>query len=481
MVLDFNDYVMKVSGHSFHDTNGYVTMRAPAATAEGAHVHHVICDTKEPEGGQNTVDHVNRVTSDNRRKNLRSARQCDQIANHDSRCDKREPPRDVQEIGLTELPRGISWDATQDCFTGFDISALQQLREVSGKSYDANGTKSTRCSVVEKLASCLSAVKDAMRAYHDFFPRESELQEHADRVRLLEEYRQIAAFCHQQRPELFDPPTATFGADDPNRMDFTEFVDYVLAKVCGILGISERDAASLGGPEDQAVAPSSPALTSTSDIMIREKSTSKGETILTVLDAKYLRVWEMKNAKGGSLVNWDASDQRIHVYPELRNAFPEVRTVFGDVSKILLGEFVHHILEGHPRRKDHTIVPVNQQRNDVRAANLEELPGTGKNHKASTVIPPAGVDIGMPYIPRGVSISVDRNAYVYVVSAEDKKRKVGFTASTASERFAKEVLPILHTACAGGEVEWALRNKLYQRVTEEYFQAISDANTDITH
>lgn len=475
MVISFDDYMTKLHGRSLHMINGYVGARMPQGPE---YVHRLILESFD-----DTVDHINRVKYDNRQSNLRVADMSDQNSNRDTRCDKKPPPQELLDIGITELPRGIRWDFSEARFTGYDISFLRDLRLASGKGVDCNGTKSSKCSLLEKFASCMVVTLEALHAYRAAFPKEATQSNafNMERIHRLDEYFQIATFCHEQRPTVFDAPSATAGMDDLSRMSLTEHVDFLLKKVCKQLAITPQQAAALGGPKDQVVTLSGPAsskeregATPPSNIIIREKSSSKGEVLLTLLDAKYLSIWERKNEKGASLVNWDASDQRIHVYPELCRAFPKIKQVFGDVTKISLGEFVYHVLEGNPRRADHTIVPMNQQRNDVRAANLEELPGIGKNYKASTVVPPPGVDIGMPYVPRGVSISMDRSAFLFSVSTADKKRKVGFTVHNAAKRFASEVLPLLQ-ASAGGVEEFNRRNKVYQLVTQEYFGAINKA------
>lgn len=470
-VMDYHEYLKLHEAH-FYNVNGYV---GTGGGANSIYVHSIICDITDILG-YDTVDHINRVKCDNRRKNLRPALQSEQNENRDTRNDKRAPPQELLDIGISTLPRGVRWDYSEARFTGSDIAILRDLRQATGRAYDAHGTKSARCNMLQKFASCLSAVKHALDAYATSFPDRREVAEmfNTERVQLLDSFKEIATFCHTERPAFFDAPALSVGSDDTSRMNFVEYVDFLLAEVCLVLGIPVMQAATLGGPMNQPVTLIVPVqvLDRAPEYVVRWKSDAKGERTFVVLDAKYTNVWEMVNSKGAPLVNWDAHDQRMHVYPELRDRFPLIGRILGDVSKFLLSEFVFHVLEGNPKHAGHVVVAFNQQRNDVRAANLLELPGEAKNYKAATVTPPDGMDIGMPYLPRGVSISADRSAYLFVVST-DKKHKIGFRADTAAKKFKAEVLPMLY-AHHGGEEAWNSRNMMYQKITKEYFEAARD-------
>lgn len=461
LIVDFEDYE-KIKGIPLWNKNGYVT------GTNTAYVHNTICQIDDAlyDSGYTSVDHINRVQSDNRRKNLCPALLCDVHANKQSRCDK-SPPQELLDMGISELPGGVRWDSTEQRFTGRDIPAFAKLRMASGKSYDANGTKSSLCSVPERFVSCLVRVRESMESYKDHFPDEHLFN--IKRAQLLEEYTAIAGFCHSQLPTIFDAP-----ARIPVEECLLDHVSRLLNNACETLGISVEQAASLGGPSVQTATLSA----ETAGVTVRRKSNGKGEVVLTVLDAEFSEVWERANSRGSALVNWDVSDQRIHLYPELCKAFPKIRTVFGQVSNILLGEFVFYILAGNERREEHTIVPMNQQRNDVRIANLEQLPGTSKNYKSSSVLPPPGINIGMAYLPRGVTICTDRASLVYVMSTGNRKRKFGFTPSTAAQKF-DSVISMLQASTEGGADEWDRRNEKYQRLTAEYFAAV-DSGTGAT-
>jgi hypothetical protein len=97
-----------------------------------------------------------------------------------------------------------------------------------------------------------------------------------------------------------------------------------------------------------------------------------------------------------------------------------------------------------------TVVPFNQVRADVRAANLIIAAGGGKSYKApKTFRPPDGVVVEHPegtplkYLPRGVTMCSDRNQIPFTVRLSPTAVKVNATALTASHQFRTLVVPEL--------------------------------------
>ena len=172
-------------------------------------------------------------------------------------------------------------------------------------------------------------------------------------------------------------------------------------------------------------------------------------------------------------INWDPEDLRIATSPELQRAYP--RSFPSGTAKQYLTVFIARELLGVAVDEGtHCVVPYNQIRADVRSANLLIAPGFGKNYKApKTLAPPTDVQLpaGMRYLPRGVTMCVDRNQIPFTVRlVPTAKAKVNATASTASAVFATSVVPIL-------EREWAVACQNFRFVSDMGDAVLTDWRT----
>ena len=152
----------------------------------------------------------------------------------------------------------------------------------------------------------------------------------------------------------------------------------------------------------------------------------------TLYDSKYHDVL--------SKLNWDPEDMRLATSPALRAVYP--RSFPPGVAKEFIASFVARELAGvQVDTETQSVVPFNQIRFDIRESNLLIANGTGKNYKApKTLKPPEGVvirfgddpDEVVEYLPRGVTMSADRNQIPFSSRMlPGKAIKVNATATTA--------------------------------------------------
>lgn len=160
------------------------------------YVHQVVTPN-EANDPSLSVDHINRITVDNRLCNLRLATVGEQNANKFQRCDKIPPVSNLIERGITYHPRGIRYDAGMERYV-IEHSATKRLTTPT----NLTGTRSTKMDHVAKF-------KDTLELYitilsEDKVFMEDDLPFAAYRKSLAEEYMAIMdaarAFDHEINP-----------------------------------------------------------------------------------------------------------------------------------------------------------------------------------------------------------------------------------------------------------------------------------------
>eukprot|EP00798_Chlamydomonas_sp_ICE-L_P000906 gene906-biopygen4510 len=151
-------------------TNGY-------ARCNTGRIHAMILDA-----GGLTVDHINRVPLDNRRKNLRVASISMQNGNRMSSVEI-DPPEELKTY-FDEMPAFLRWDSNY-------------LRFVSDK-YNINGTRGENVSIVNKFRDAAVKLKTAIIEDIEYSRHLVTLNQ------LRDDYIQINKLVHSQYPEHFD-------------------------------------------------------------------------------------------------------------------------------------------------------------------------------------------------------------------------------------------------------------------------------------
>lgn len=154
-----------------------------------------------------TVDHINEIKSDNRLKNMRFATQSEQNSNRSSRSDKKPPPDELKDMGVTEYPRHVRWDKTEKKFIIENHPMLvKQVEEGKIKKAAMSGTKSARFTIVQKYQDILAKLKEL----DDLFNNDETGNFKALKNDLKKEYTEIVNAIRQYEnaplEEVPEPP-----------------------------------------------------------------------------------------------------------------------------------------------------------------------------------------------------------------------------------------------------------------------------------
>lgn len=386
-----------------------------------------------------TIDHVNRIKTDNRKENLRFATDREQAFNRGFRVDKTPAPPELLVLGIKKLPKGMRWDAGEEKF----------VVDVAGGS-TISGTKSAKVSYVNKFRDCLGKLAEVLAV------RSTEADEAlaGKAARLAEEYNDIVRAAHAACPESFPDGPYT----DPEDLK----TDLMHCKECLACLPCVQDGEVLHGALNLAQG----VVTFPQHDAIGIAKAGK----LVILDGA---VKDIVSAPDFPAVDVTGCSPVIPATAPLRKFFPSVVTE-ADVArkkKFLLKDLVWSGLLRRPREEDTTIVPVNHQQFDVRAGNLMCLPGGPKSHKGPEAVPridPA-YGIAMRFWPRGVTLALSggnsaTSPWTFTVKTSGGLKRFTCSDTTVREVFDKRVMELLRAQ----DVDFDAQNEVYQGLLDSY-------------
>lgn len=107
-----------------------------------------------------SIDHINRIPTDNRIANLRLATQSEQNSNRNTRSDKKPPCEELKNAGVVELPKFVRWDVSESKFI-IEKHPRLLLDVVEGirKKPIISGTKSSKLTVTDKFKDILAKLE----------------------------------------------------------------------------------------------------------------------------------------------------------------------------------------------------------------------------------------------------------------------------------------------------------------------------------
>lgn len=169
---------------SYHKDTGYVYTHK-FNNNKSIYMHQLIMQQSNNDKKENeTVDHINQIKTHNIIENLRYTSQSEQNVNRQKRSDKLPPPKELIEIGITELPRYVRYDNSQGkfiiekCHPGF----------TKVENFNQSGTKSSKVSMIYKYYDILKKLDYLNSLVYDDYS-----QEFIDKQRkLFEEYNEIS-------------------------------------------------------------------------------------------------------------------------------------------------------------------------------------------------------------------------------------------------------------------------------------------------
>ena len=253
------------------------------------------------------------------------------------------------------------------------------------------GTKAESVTLVNKLRSCLMAALEAFKIVQG---HGMDITDELDdvRVQLAAEYNGVVRAAHLHAPSKFpDGPYADLvklkGSCQRAPSVFKDLLDTLppLQPSESMGGPREHDSQYYIDEDLQAVA------------CFKGDGTEGGA---------HPFVWDLKYHEQLKDVTIDRTDLRVHLSPDVRARFG-LRQWPKSLKKILISELVYHALEGNPVLDGYVVVPYNQTRKDVHVKNLAYVRGEAKNFRPGAIVPERpDVDVGFPFLPRGVTIFV---------------------------------------------------------------------------
>jgi hypothetical protein len=131
-----------------------------------------------------SVDHINQIKTHNTVTNLRYATQGEQNANRQARCDKQVPPQELQDIGITFLPRYIRYDKGEEKFV---IERIHPGFALADTKLTSSGTKCSKVSMIYKYYDVLKKIS----VLNELVETEDINRFKAEQSVLFDEYCQI--------------------------------------------------------------------------------------------------------------------------------------------------------------------------------------------------------------------------------------------------------------------------------------------------
>ena len=132
--VDFDSYKW------YENQNGYIVTHNKDKKI--VYMHSLILNKVEGK----SIDHINYIKSFNVSENLRYATQSEQNTNRKDRKDKCGPPKELLDIGITNLPRYIRYDYSEGKFV---IERMHPGIAISG-TFNYSGSKSKNVSMIYK-------------------------------------------------------------------------------------------------------------------------------------------------------------------------------------------------------------------------------------------------------------------------------------------------------------------------------------------
>lgn len=423
----------------YYDAQGYSCMRTDNKCIS---LHQHIMSTA-PEG--KNIDHINWQKNDNRKENLRFTTMSEQNSNRGTRSDKIDPFPELIELGIFKLPRRIRWDAPEKKY----------VYEYKKKSF--SGTKSSKVTKVNKFRDILTKLITQLEENED----EDDSAFVMKRTKLADEYNKIMQAAHHYNPDLF--PEGPY-IDLESICSELTYCKKCLEKLPeikkgeilhGNLNVKKEDITTIDTEEE---------------VYIYTKKYDN-ETKIVLFDKKYKdQVDKLPN------IDLSGNSPILISTQAIKNLFPDYISDadYKKKKKIPMKDIVWSVyMNKGPIPEDHCIMPINYQHNDLREENLAILPGTAKNYKAPTnyLIVPDGIDIGMKFLPKGVTISENSKSKSSPLELHarlpDKTIKRAYCSTeTAKTVYTTQIVPFLIKANPNFEED----NAKYQKILDEYMK-----------
>lgn len=178
---------------------------------------------------------------------------------------------------------------------------------------------------------------------------------------------------------------------------------------------------------------------------------------------------------------------RLHLTANLKDVFPRILTTLQALpnanekmamTKILVIDFAYYVLQGNVVQPGMVVVQINQQTNDIRAANLALLPGANrKDYRSTDIVPRDGIFIGNGcFLPKTLTIlkSPAPGKYQFQLTLPSgKTKKFGFDIAGAASVYSTLVVPVLTEI----NPNFARDDETYKTLCSSYMSAFPNEAT----
>lgn len=442
-IVDFGDYEKVKTNFWYYGVNGY-------ALNNTGTMHKYLF---EPEEGM-TVDHINRFPMDNRRVNIRIVKMDAQNANR-TESNGAVPIEILNQAGMAVTPKYMYFDTIMDRID-FHGHPYAQALASKGITVRTSGTRSTACSMVEKVMDALRAYVEMVDAYAKEFPEEYAKDEDMAVLRITNAEN---ALLIVKAANAFDPDIIPL----PEAIDFDALMSEhgKATKMLGnLMHVNQRtivEVAELGGPRN----------------LVSNEIEIPTLGAIALLKGDYVILFSVGIRKIMASLNPDADDLRVMVTDALLKLLPGAK-----LGRMKLIDIIWICILGREVPEGMTVQTINMNRWDLRTENLTLIVDNGRGQK-----PPASVafdkelvgDLGMAYMPKGLTVSKDArmgSLFVITIKTEAKKviKKLSFkTPEAASKVFNETVLPFMRANLE----DFDANNEVYQRRCREYDEAMA--------
>ena len=174
-------------------TKNWYIMSNGYASIKETYMHHLVYFKSNIKEVNKSIDYINNYKLDNRIANLRMVSQGEQNSNRATRCDKKSPCQELQIAGITELPRHVRWDNSEQKFIIEKHPVLlEEVKNGLRKRACMSGSKSSTLTITQKYQDVLARLRD-LDNKHD--PRVQEFKELKNR--LSDEYLAITKTIYE--------------------------------------------------------------------------------------------------------------------------------------------------------------------------------------------------------------------------------------------------------------------------------------------
>lgn len=175
------------ASRTWYQVNGYIGFDTNRKNIRASYYLHNIVMCHDPSDSGATVDHINRIKTDNRKSNLRLATQTQQNENQTRRERTAKLPEGCG-ITIDELPKCVTYHPPN---SGHGAVFVLELRK-NGKRTTFKSTSSTKVSLRDKLAEIKQIILRISNEYPELMTGKCIIENYSDeQIILMNEYNKI--------------------------------------------------------------------------------------------------------------------------------------------------------------------------------------------------------------------------------------------------------------------------------------------------